>query len=384
MVRLIKRIVLWGIRSAGYELRRNPFHKIDDHDSGQPRKPTSPFVEVLPLSDIPFPAVDLDQSVNPVPEIMRAPEFVVSAEYFANSPAAGRSLVSADTQALLFAIIRNLRPSTVVEIGSFRCGTAEAMCRALYANESGRLFTVDPFGAGTVPGIIEWWPQELQHHVRFIPMNSAEFFMEMEKQNLQPELVFVDGNHDYEFALFDIQCAARRLARGGFICIDNISQAGPFFAAADFLKANPDWTECGTSAAQYDGSKAFDRERTGIKNTDMMVIRAPATLRVGARPTTPGEQPWSSNTVHGLRMTLAPGNGRGCLHVQCVVRGFGKQLVEHIGETNIAVDGQSTTISASFDPPVALDGKFIRIGVEPWLIWRGDTSLRLLEPPSIY
>jgi predicted O-methyltransferase YrrM len=381
LLRMIKRGVLRGIRSAGYDIRHNPYY---DSDNKKPRKPRPPVVEVLPVSDIPCPSVALDQSVNPVPAIMRSPEFTSTAAFFGDNPAASRSLVSADTQALLFAIIRNLRAKCVVEIGSYRCGTAEAICRALHANGAGRLYTVDPFGAATVPAIIAWWPAELQSHVRFIASNSADFFMEMEKQELHPDLVFVDGNHDYEFALFDIQCAARRIARGGFICVDNISQAGPFFAAADFLAANPDWTECGTSAAHYDGSKAFDRERTGIHNTDMMIIRAPATLPIGARPTTPGEQPWSSNSVQGLRLTLAPGNGPGLLQVQCVVRGFGATLVEVTGETNTAVEAQSTTVSANFDPPVVLEGKFLRIGVEPWLIWRGSTPLRLLEPPSVY
>jgi predicted O-methyltransferase YrrM len=378
---MIKRVVLWGIRSAGYEIRHNPYH---DNRNSKPREPRPPFVEVLPVGDIPCPSVALDQSVNPIPAIMQSPEFGAAATFFEDNPAASRSLVSADTQALLFAIIRNLRAKCVVEIGSYRCGTAEAICRALHANGAGRLYTVDPFGAATVPGIIAWWPAELQSRVRFIASNSADFFMDMEKQGLHPDLVFVDGNHDYEFALFDIQCAARRIARGGFICVDNISQAGPFFAAADFLAANPDWTECGTSTAHYDGSKAFDRERTGIRNTDMMVIRAPAALSVVARPTTPGEQPWSSNKVQGIRLNLAPGNGPGLLQVQCVVRGFGATLVEVTGETNTAVEAQSTTVSARFDPPVSLEGKFLRIGVEPWLIWRGGTPLRLLEPPSVY
>ena len=73
-----------------------------------------------------------------------------------------------------------------------------------------------------MPDILAWWPDELQHHVRYMHMNSADFYIEIEKQGLRPDLVFVDGNHDYEFALFDIQCAARRIARGGSF-IDNIS-----------------------------------------------------------------------------------------------------------------------------------------------------------------
>jgi predicted O-methyltransferase YrrM len=385
MVSSVKQVILRAIRSTGYELRHNPYHRGRGPSSTRGRKPKSAFIDVLPIRDISHPAVALDELVNPLPAIMQSAEFPETVGFFAHNPAASRSLVSPDTQALLYTLIRNLRAEWVVEIGSFRCGTAEAMCRALHANGTGRLLTVDPFGGRTVPDILAWWPDELQHHVRYMHMNSADFYIEIEKQGLRPDLVFVDGNHDYEFALFDIQCAARRIARGGFICIDNISQPGPFFAAVDFLKANPDWTECGTSSGRYDVSKAFDRERTSIHNTDMTVLRAPATWSVEARPRTSGELSWASNIVRGIRLSPAPGNHAGVLHVQCVMRGFGTAgQVEITGQATLALDGQSPTVSAEFEPPIALEGDFARFGVEPWLIWEGETPLRLVAEPSIY
>jgi predicted O-methyltransferase YrrM len=385
-MRKIKQLVLRTLWSAGYELlRRDGNERIQEYDFTQFPKPKPPEVVVLPVCDIPYHSLDLGQTANPIQAIMQSPEFKSTVAFFVDNPAASRSLVSADSQALLFTLIRNLGAKCVVEIGSFRCGTAEAICRALHANGSGQLYTVDPFGAATVPGIVAWWPEALQRHVRFVPSNSATFFMKMEKRGLRPELVFVDGNHDYEFALFDIQCAARRVASGGFICVDNISQPGPFFAAVDFLKANPDWTECGTSAGRYEVSKAFDKERTSIHNTDMTVLRAPAAIPISARPTTTGEQVWSSNSVQGLTLALAPGHGPGLLHVQCVVRGFGEtEQIEITGETTVSLAGDSPVLSASFAHPVTLQGKFVQIRVEPWLVWRGEPPLRLLEPPTIF
>ena len=58
-------------------------------------------------------------------------------------------------------------------------------------------------------------------------------------------MIFVDGNHDYEFALFDILSAARALEPGGLIVIDNISQPGPYFALLEFLAKNPGWRQWG-------------------------------------------------------------------------------------------------------------------------------------------
>jgi predicted O-methyltransferase YrrM len=50
-------------------------------------------------------------------------------------------------------------------------------------------------------------------------------------------LVLVDGSHEYEFASFDIDAAPKRLERGGFIVIDNVSQAGPYCRDKGFPRA---------------------------------------------------------------------------------------------------------------------------------------------------
>jgi hypothetical protein len=98
-----------------------------------------------------------------------------------------------------------------------------------------------------------------------------------------------------------------------------------------------------------------------------------------------GEQPWRSNVVHGLHLALASELRTGVLSVQCVVRGFGAtEHVEIAAEADCEVDGQSPIVSASFEPPIMLQGEFIRVGVEPWLLWRGDAPLRLIEPPSLH
>jgi predicted O-methyltransferase YrrM len=61
------------------------------------------------------------------------------------------------------------------------------------------------------------------------------FFMEAHRR--QFGLVLVDGSHEYEFASFDIDAAPKRLERGGFIVIDNVSQAGPYCRDKGFPRA---------------------------------------------------------------------------------------------------------------------------------------------------
>src|SRR5580704_6189044 len=213
---------------------------------------------IKPVADIPFPGLDLTASGDPIAAIMASPEFSEATAFFADNPVAERSLIPPQAQAILYCLIRNQRPDHVFEIGSYKAGTTEALCRALYANGKGVAHTVDPFRGDYVAAVLKCWPPELLGHVRLHAVDSMAFYKDMERQRVQPGIVFVDGNHDYEFAAFDIAYGARLIQRSGFIFVDNIAQPGPYFAACDFLAANPDWRELGSAAANYDGGKAFD------------------------------------------------------------------------------------------------------------------------------
>src|SRR5208282_614797 len=158
---------------------------------------------------------------------------------------AERALVSAETQALLYALVRNQRPEHVIEIGTYRASTSKAMCRALHANGRGLMHTVDPANGGPILRLVRRWPAELRDRLCYYPVSSMDFFNLAIFQGLTSDLIFVDGNHEYEYALFDIQSAARLVRPGGFVAIDNINQGGPFYAARDFIRDHPSWRECG-------------------------------------------------------------------------------------------------------------------------------------------
>jgi hypothetical protein len=103
---------------------------------------------------------------------------------FSGNPTHGRSLLSPHSQALLFSMVSTLRPRHVFEIGTFRAVTSQAIARAMHANGTGTLHTVDPFGIPEVHGILFRWPRELRRHVRFYPMDSMAFAMEATRLNL--------------------------------------------------------------------------------------------------------------------------------------------------------------------------------------------------------
>ena len=331
------------------------------------------------LPTIPFPVNDLS-SDNPIAEILNAPEFGEAGMVIYKTAAAQRGLISAVSAALIYTLVRNAKPQHVVEIGTYNGGTSELICQALHENGSGTLHTIGPFDAERVVPIFNSWPQELRRHLEFYPMTSMDFYYRLYARGIRPEIAFIDGDHSYQAALFDIQSLARSLARRGFLLIDNISQSGPYYAAMDFLHRNPDWSQCKVRDPNLaDPNKAFDTERRSIPETDFEVLRAPRGYSIGLRPVTFGEMP-SATKVKGLRIHAE--TARGTLHAQCVLRGFGSASAEEV--TMAALDiAKPGTVDLMFPEPLEIKGSFERCSAEPWLVWSGETPLSLSRIPTI-
>jgi predicted O-methyltransferase YrrM len=325
----------------------------------------------------------IDLSIpDPIPAILASPEYRKTVQAFADSPSIKGALVSPDSQALLYSLIRLLRPQIAIEIGTYLASTTEAMAHAIAENHSGKLYTVDPYRMEKTPKIVAGWPKVLQKVTYFHLTDSMTFFAWMQREGIRPDLVFVDGNHDFEFALFDIQCAARLMNPGGFIVIDNIAQPGPFFAARDFMAraSGGGWRECGSSLSRFSPMEPFDRNRTTIHNTDFCVLRAPGSISIGDRPITFGDLPWTAEkTVLRLKLT---DDFTGKLHAQFIIRVFENPPREIIESTSVNL-AQVKHVDVRVPFPVSQD-KNTRKTVEPWLSWEGEGDLRLKEFPSIF
>jgi hypothetical protein len=229
-----------------------------------------------------------------------------------------------------------------------------------------------------------WWPAELKRRVHYYAMNSMGFFVHAEAEGLALDLVLIDGNHDYEFAAFDIHAAARLLSPGGFIFIDNVSQVGPFLAATEFFAANPDWIDCGLHPLNPACEQAHDRRRTNVPDTDFFIFRSPRFRSVGAKPRTFGNVGWTGAPVSGVRLSLAGSQSAGTLRVQCILRAFSDTRTEElIGETAQTIEGGSAGVEVRLKAPIAAEGEFSRYQVETWLMWSGGNPLELSAPPEV-
>ncbi len=299
-----------------------------------------------------------------------------------------RSLMSDDSRAVLFSLIRILRPTYIAEIGTLMAGTTEVMARACWENNWGIVHTTDPFGGERCPPIIASWPQDLQKYVSFQPLPSMSFFADLDQRRIPLDLVLIDGNHDYEFALFDLLMAARLIRPSGTVIMDNAEQSGPYNAARTFLLQNPQWRELGSAIADHDPSNPFDASRASMPGTTFIVLQAPAWRSISELPRSWGQASTSTPRLTGLVFTLAGPPTSGTLHYQAIFRAFfedGTSPVEEKAIGHIRIDRNSgITVAHSFDKPMLLPAD-ARCTIETDLSWQPDPSappLGLAGPPE--
>jgi predicted O-methyltransferase YrrM len=328
------------------------------------------------------PSVDLDVD-DPIAAVLAAPEFSALDDFFNTPNPTAPALVSACTQALLYALVRNLRPEHVIEIGTYRASTSQAICRALHANGHGLLHTVDPLGIRSIITLLRSWPAALRERLCYYPMSSMDFFARAVSRGWTSDLIFVDGNHDYEYALYDIASAARVVRPGGFIAIDNISQGGVIEAARDFVRDRPSWRECGHALDAAPVGTAFDLGRSTIAGTDLCVIRAPVHQIIGRRLATWGQQVVTQAQLCGIEMTVSsPATGK--LYAQSVARVLEHRMSEVSSETSITLDNAIGPTRVALPWVVAPEDVPLERTIELWLSWSGDSELALTAPPRFY
>lgn len=305
------------------------------------------------------------------------------------------SFMSRESRATLYTLIGTLRPKVVAEIGTLFAGTTEVMARALWENgDGGVIHTTDPFGAERCPAIIAQWPSELRSITHFHPLNSMDFFLRLEQQKVQLDLVLVDGNHDFEFAFFDLQMAARLLRPGGIIVMDNAEQSGPFRASRTFIEANPAWQELGSALATYDPRVPFDALRASVPGTTFVILQSPSYLSIGAGPHSWGQLFIEASAVEGVSLDLVAQNTAGTLFYQAIFRAFGDENragAEHksLGSVRIEADGAAATLTVRFPDVMRSDMAArhadARFSFEIDLSWNADPGappLALQRVPS--
>jgi predicted O-methyltransferase YrrM len=301
-----------------------------------------------------------------------------------------QSLQSDEARALLHHLIVMRRPERVLEIGTWHARTTEGMARALWEAGRGQIDTIDPFGGERCPPIIATFPPELQALITFRAENSAAYFDRAMSSNVYYDLVLVDGNHEFEYALFDLLCAARLMRPGGLIVMDNIEQVGPRLATKSFLERNPDWRDVADVVRHIDIAAPLAVPPPAFPDTKFYVLEAPPYYVVREQPHIFGPADVDRAEVEGIELELAA-PAQGNLHVLVYARTFGLPEPEELRcEQSLVLDLAQLPADGCMRIPLnqPLRTAFPQSGlprrVEISLAFTGSSGLALRAAPQPY
>lgn len=318
-------------------------------------------------------------------KIPSAPSYAPATEHFRDI--GNGSLSGAGCLSFLHHMIRLAKPKLGLEIGTFKAGTSEVLARAMQANGFGILLTIDPFGGERVPPIIESWPTDLREYVSYVQATSMDFFIALEKNPVEFDFVFIDGDHSYEYVSYDLNMSARRLAPGGVLLLDDFDQPGVHQAAKDFLAINPGWEEIGGVLDAFDPNDPFTTMLPSLPGTGFLVLAAPPHFVVTDRPRSVEAAWFNESWMRGFTLEFAPGSPAGTLHARVFWRSFHNSGQEQSMQTfSVAIsEGRPRMtvdlperLGTTFDPAIS------RRLAEIVLFWRPDVPgkpLRLLGRP---
>lgn len=388
------------LSTKGYEDMRAAIMDESAREAGTAAAATAnptPADTPMPLEANPLeipPAPDVETFIRAAP---KSPQFKAANTVLATYPP--NALLSATSRTLLYSLVRFLRPEHVMEIGTYQAGTAEILASALHANGKGLLITVDPFPVPSEP-YVAVWSQALRARVIFFHGNSMAVFMDLEQRKRKGatplfDLIFVDGQHDFEYASFDLSMSARHIRPGGIIVMDNAELPGVFWAVKEFLRLNPAWREIGSATSQHSPSAPFESMGSSCRDTEFLILRAPSRLTLGRLPISYLGSCADLDQCAGTQLYFEPAKNAGHLHLRTYLRTFydhrlGTVPGQLFTDANVPVKTGQTECRVVFDFPLAiprLDGEILR-QFEVLAIWRpdgaDDTGLQLNRDPEAF
>jgi predicted O-methyltransferase YrrM len=314
-----------------------------------------------------------------LPKLVETPGFQKAQAYFTDYPE--RVLASPRVRAFMYQLVRARRPELMVEIGTYFAGTTEVIARAMWANgNAGKLVTIDPYGGHRVPGILSQWPPALQDAVIFLDRNSMDFYIEFGAHTPLIDIAFIDGNHSYEFAFYDLISLAKWARPGGIIILDDCDQPGVFWAAKHFLDLNPGWREVSGVFDDFDAARPFASMRSSVEDVGYLILEVPETFEITQNPISFSYSRFRQRGIGGFRIHPTANSGAGEL-------GAGKpeQLVTSF---STVIEKTEDMQSISLDQPflTELDTWVTTREAELAFVWYprdGATPLSLAERPEL-
>jgi predicted O-methyltransferase YrrM len=156
-------------------------------------------------------------------------------------------LMSDEERILLYALILNLRPKAVLEIGVWQGGSSKIIAMALDAAGGGRLISVDP-----EPRLeVEW--QSIAHCATLLKGPSPQVLPEaMKLAGGRFDFVLIDGGHMLDEVRADIRGVLDVITRGAYLLFHDV-YCPPVKQALDEAVASSHMlTDCGYIATHHE------------------------------------------------------------------------------------------------------------------------------------
>lgn len=142
----------------------------------------------------------------------------------ASADASGHSDIGARN--LIYTTVVNLRPRRVLEIGTHIGSCSLVIGAALRLNKYGKLLTLEPQAHYQDLANANIVAAALTDHVEIVPYFSFDAPARERLSKEAPfEVIFIDGAHDYDAALNDIEYCASLLTSNGIMILHDVGRA---------------------------------------------------------------------------------------------------------------------------------------------------------------
>jgi len=128
-------------------------------------------------------------------------------------PSVWPTSIDPESGAVIYSLVRLLKPEAAIEIGTFKGYTTICIAQALEDNKKGKLYTIDPIEQEITKIAIK--KSGLKRRINYIIDYSTEVIPKLNLSRL--DFVFIDGDHSYESCLADFNVVKPYLRSGSTV-----------------------------------------------------------------------------------------------------------------------------------------------------------------------
>lgn len=168
------------------------------------------------------------------------PVFLYELEKIKDIIGAGDCLLDMRDAVFLYSIVYSKKPKNVLEIGRFRGWSTSIISSALKDNGTGTVFSVD-------------WIQRIHPEIKkflnqntvYVDISSRDLLNNSQIVNHKFDVVFIDGDHDYNMVLNDLEKTSAVATDQCYFLVHDSDMLDVETGVNDFLKSNNNFVDCG-------------------------------------------------------------------------------------------------------------------------------------------